>query len=477
MRVIRVLVFLTIMALLSSFGFQSLEAKIWHVDDDHVECPDAEFSKIQDAVNNASPEDTIVVCPGTYTENVVVNKDHLTIKSESGAKSAIVQAPDSTGHVFSVSAGYITISGLTIRNARTTEHYYWGAAGIYISATHCSILNNIITENGKGIFLESSSYIIIKGNSIINNQVNDFSDGIYMLSCNNINIVNNVILNNKDEGIQAEKEGDYITITNNNISYNGELGIFLEPRGEHITITNNNISYNGYHGIYLPEGEHITINNNVISGNGSDGIYLWTSVEDIPDNLEEALTYSQDYTIENNIIDSNRGDGINLGTLPKGNDVIGNTISSNQGSGIRFGGDSKTFYKFGKPFITIKSSHNCIKRNTLRNNGTGIYCRVSEYNRICLNNFINNSTNAISENSDNFWNSLIMTYTYQGKEYSGYMGNYWDDYKGSDEKGDGIGDTPYSINSDADNYPLMEFWENYFPPHKPMPWLHLLLGD
>ena len=35
MRVIRVLVFLTIMTLLNSFGFQSLEAKIWHVDDDH----------------------------------------------------------------------------------------------------------------------------------------------------------------------------------------------------------------------------------------------------------------------------------------------------------------------------------------------------------------------------------------------------------------------------------------------------------
>jgi len=427
MRVIRVLVFLTIMALLSSFGFQSLEAKIWHVDNDHVECPDAEFSKIQDAVNNASPEDTIVVCPGTYTENVVVNKDHLTIKSESGAKSAIVQAPDSTGPIFAVSADHITISGFTIRNARTTTAPYQATAAIYITATHCSILNNIITENKNGICLESSSYITIKGNSIINNQV----IGIYMIHFNNINIVNNIISNNSDGS--------------------GIRGIF-------------------------PKGEHITINNNVISGNGWYGIYLGTSVEDIPDNLAEALTYSQDYTIENNIIDSNGGDGINLGTLPRGNDVIGNTISSNQGSGIRFGGSSKTFYKFGKPFITIKSSRNCIKRNTLRNNGTGIYCRVSESNRICLNNFINNSTNAISENSDNLW-FIYMTYTYRGKEYSGYMGNYWDDYKGSDENGDGIGDTPYSINSDADNYPLMEFWENYFPPQKPMPWLHLLLGE
>ncbi|MDH5364451.1 MAG: PKD domain-containing protein, partial [Dehalococcoidia bacterium] len=35
------------------------------------------------------------------------------------------------------------------------------------------------------------------------------------------------------------------------------------------------------------------------------------------------------------------------------------------------------------------------------------------------------------------------------------------DYAGSDANGDGIGDTPYSIDSDKDNYPLMEPFENY----------------
>jgi len=41
------------------------------------------------------------------------------------------------------------------------------------------------------------------------------------------------------------------------------------------------------------------------------------------------------------------------------------------------------------------------------------------------------------------------------------MGNYWDDYKGNDTDKDGIGDTPYSIDGDKDNYPLMERFENY----------------
>lgn len=49
------------------------------VDDDHVQCPSAAFSTIQSAVNAASPGDRINVCPGTYREQVKVNKP-LTIR-------------------------------------------------------------------------------------------------------------------------------------------------------------------------------------------------------------------------------------------------------------------------------------------------------------------------------------------------------------------------------------------------------------
>ena len=39
---------------------------------------------------------------------------------------------------------------------------------------------------------------------------------------------------------------------------------------------------------------------------------------------------------------------------------------------------------------------------------------------------------------------------------NGIVGNYWDDYTGLDEDGDGIGDTPYLINSEiGDRFPLM----------------------
>ena len=54
------------------------------VDDDKVECPNAAFTRIQDAVDAASPGATIRVCKGTYLEQVAIGKP-LTIAADSGA--------------------------------------------------------------------------------------------------------------------------------------------------------------------------------------------------------------------------------------------------------------------------------------------------------------------------------------------------------------------------------------------------------
>jgi hypothetical protein len=40
---------------------------------------------------------------------------------------------------------------------------------------------------------------------------------------------------------------------------------------------------------------------------------------------------------------------------------------------------------------------------------------------------------------------------------NGTVGNFWDDYHGTDNNDDGIGDTPYIIDeNNQDNYPLIE---------------------
>jgi pectin methylesterase-like acyl-CoA thioesterase len=108
-----------------------------------------DYSTIQAAVNAASSGDTIIVRDGTYTENVKVDKKRLTIRSENGFDSTIVQAEDPDDHVFNVTADYVKISGFTVEGATGYED-----AGIYIYyADYCNISNNNCSNNDDGIHL------------------------------------------------------------------------------------------------------------------------------------------------------------------------------------------------------------------------------------------------------------------------------------------------------------------------------------
>ena len=92
---------------------------------------------IQSAVDNASSGDVITINPGTYTENVKITKDSLTIKSASGnPDDTMIKAKNATDNAIFVQADDVKISGIKAA-AATAE----SASGICISGC-----NNCVIE-------------------------------------------------------------------------------------------------------------------------------------------------------------------------------------------------------------------------------------------------------------------------------------------------------------------------------------------
>jgi len=83
---------------------------------------------------------------------------------------------------------------------------------------------------------------------------------------------------------------------------------------------------------------------------------------------------------------------------------------------------------------------------------------------IFLNDF--NSRSSVCAEDAAHWNSSDgINYQFNSRVLRGRLGNYWADYTGTDENGDGVGDVPMILNDrNVDYYPLMQPVDNYIIP-------------
>ena len=273
---------------------------------DTIYVPEGGNQTIQQAVNNATAGDTVIVRDGTYTENVDVNK-RLAIRSENGSVNCIVNASDSGDHVFEVTADCVNISGFTVENA--TGIY---KAGIYLGSgiDHCNISYNNVTNSYYGIHLDQSSK-----NTLTKNTANsNYRYGIYLKSSSNNNITNNNASNNY-YGIHLRSSSNN-NLMNNTANSNNGRGIYLYSSSNN-TLTKNTANSNNYYGILLSSSSNNTLTNNNASGNTHCGILLSSS--------------SNNKTITNNTANSNN-DGIYLDS--SSNNTIYNNYFNNTNNAL-----------------------------------------------------------------------------------------------------------------------------------------------
>ena len=308
------------------------------------------YGTISEAVKSAQPGDTVLVGPGTYVENIVVDKP-IAVVSTNGASTTVLKAAAASKDVVLLSSNDITIQGFTVTA---------GKMGVAFGHTsNCVLTACVANGNVFGVYLAGAT-----GNLVRNNNLNNNGFGIYLDGSSRNKLSNNSASNEKGGGGNASL---------------------------------------------------------------SDGIYMFNS-------NANNVTHCE--------LSNNQNFGVSLFNS-KNNAFSNNTLSSNAQFGVRLrdGADNNQF------------SFNTIKGNA----ENGVLIGDSQANTFYFNNFLAEKSDFYTQEGNNINSTKELTYTYSGNVFTGFVGNYYSNYVGSDADWNGIGDTPFG----GDKYPLFKLVENY----------------
>ena len=222
-------------------------------------CANAGYVTISAAVAAASPGDTIKVCPGTYPEQVMINKT-LTLKgAQAGvdartrpfvaANEAIIDHP--CGPV-QIEADNVVLDGFTVQGSILLDPCFlagiWTNPGFSGTQGGHQILNNIVQLNISGIELDSTcaaNPTLVQFNLIQNNSNPGPGSG---------------------NGIQTNFGLCNATIDSNKFSGDTSTSVLVVAASSGLDVTNNEL--------VAPSPESISflgVSNSTISGNVSTG--------------------------------------------------------------------------------------------------------------------------------------------------------------------------------------------------------------
>ena len=356
---------------------------------------------LQKKLDASADGDTLILAPGRYLGNFVVNHQ-ITLTAENQDDAAIIDA-QGQGHALVLKQSDVVVENLTIIN--------WGHnlteqnSGIYAdtNASNITIKANRLKGDGFGIWLQKGKNIkvldnVIQGNNTLRSA--DRGNGIQLSIVQDVEVKNNEVFHTRD--------GLYIISSQNNILENNtmhDLRYGVHYMYSHSNKVLNNTAYNTRAGYALMSSRNL-----VVDGNRS--------------------VNSEDYGFLMNFITTS-------------------VISNNQIENVWTKPENKVLGRDGKGLFVYNSAYNTIKNNRIDTAEIGIHLTAgSENTKVYGNSFINNPVQV------KYVSNKKQEWSFEGK------GNYWSNYLGWDMNGDNIGDVIFEPNDGIDQliwqYPEMK---------------------
>lgn len=353
------------------------------------------YDTIQEAVNAASAGDQIHVRPGTYEENVLVDK-RLTIRGAEARlsdaldanRASIVDPVDdgaagSPAYGFNLQANDVVIQGFTIAEVDGVADVD-GTVGINTSASFSgySIRENVIQDNTFGIYLNTSVAANAKKTEVRDNVIRNNNEGLGVLAA-------------AGNGIYSDQGARNVQITKNSFTgHENEDVIFVAPTALQTNITVQDNVLKDSSGVFFINVENSKIQGNVIVRSFANAI--------------ELAGGNTNVTIKNNILKDVGTDGFNGIFLHDNFDVGANTGNLIQHNLIKNAGLSG--------IVIRDSSGNTVKQNGVFGSkgfdlsnptwGSGISLENADNNRIENNVLMFNARDGIFADADSVDNLI-----------------------------------------------------------------------
>jgi parallel beta-helix repeat protein len=321
----------------ASFDSPNAKANIL-VDDDKVQCPNAQYTTIQAAVNAAKSGDVIRVCAGTYPEQVTITTS-LTLRADNG----VVVDPSTTQTVTDV-AGTEAIAFVFAVQGANVDIDGFIVDGSNNGLTECSPrLVGILYQNASGHIRHNAVRHMNLGSSSSVNGCQS-GNGIEVEtasgSSSSVTVNENSIWDYQKNGITGNEAGTELTADGNTVTGIGpttgaaQNGIQI-GFGAGGTLTNNTIADNVWSsctsptactanatGILIFQSNGVIVRNNSLATN-QVGIYVGG------DNSRIAMN-----TISNSVT------LIGVALVGNSNAVVRNTLSHADQAGVYIQGNS-----------------------------------------------------------------------------------------------------------------------------------------